>query len=294
MTDTIRFLDYLTLRSAVTACVEQITQGSEHIKPLHRYFAMRLVLEGGFYPDEVTPHPPFRYEKRGKHHALLLDEAAGSNSEQTVLGGVKSKKIDVVVTKPAIGPVLALSFKATQNAFRNLTNRMEEAIGDCTNLHLRYPSLVYGFYHVILANRSSQIERHRLVREQNDVSIADDGTVMPTIRRYLLAMESLANRKTQWEDPSAYEGVAIHLVESAPTVVGRTYEPVAEESILSPVGFFDKLLRLYDDRYPYVTESISGITRAEWDWKSPLFADIVHRTGLELENALGYPVRIAA
>jgi hypothetical protein len=35
-----------------------ITQSQEHIKPTHRYLAMRLVLEGGFDPDEITPHPP--------------------------------------------------------------------------------------------------------------------------------------------------------------------------------------------------------------------------------------------
>src|SRR5437773_3159741 len=116
----IPFIEYLNLTAARRACVEGITQSSEHIKPLHRYFAMRLVLEGGFLPDEVTPHPPFRCEK---NHRLVLDESIGSKSEQTVIGGVKTKQIDVVVSKHNIGPVLALSFKATQNAFRNLTNR---------------------------------------------------------------------------------------------------------------------------------------------------------------------------
>jgi hypothetical protein len=36
----------------------QGTQSQTHIKPLHRHIAMRLVCEGGFLPEEVTPRPP--------------------------------------------------------------------------------------------------------------------------------------------------------------------------------------------------------------------------------------------
>ena len=32
---------------------------AKHIKPLHWYIACRLVLEGGFNPDHITPRPPF-------------------------------------------------------------------------------------------------------------------------------------------------------------------------------------------------------------------------------------------
>src|SRR6266511_4250491 len=53
--------------------------------------------------------------------------------------GLKSKAVDVVVTKEANGPVLAISVKGTGNAFWNLTNRMEEAIGDSANLHITHP-----------------------------------------------------------------------------------------------------------------------------------------------------------
>ena len=38
-------------------------------------------------------------------------------------------------------------------AFRNLTNRMEETIGECTNLHITYPALVFGYLFLIRANR---------------------------------------------------------------------------------------------------------------------------------------------
>src|SRR5205823_6136819 len=142
------------------------------------------------------------------------------------------------------------SFKATQNAFRNLTNRMEEAVGDCTNLHLRYPALVYGFYHILLAIRPSQIGSHPLIRDSKDISIADDGTIEPQVLRYLRAIEALCDRKSQWEEPSAYEAVGIEFIESAPTVVGQLYGAIDVDSPVHGEGFLKRLLDSYDFRYP--------------------------------------------
>ncbi|XIA62358.1 hypothetical protein ACFIOY_22445 [Bradyrhizobium sp. TZ2] len=36
------------------ATFEEATQSQRHIKPLHHYVACRLVLEGGFLPEEIT------------------------------------------------------------------------------------------------------------------------------------------------------------------------------------------------------------------------------------------------
>jgi hypothetical protein len=33
------------------------TQSARHIKPLHWYIASRLVLEGGFHPEDAEHHP---------------------------------------------------------------------------------------------------------------------------------------------------------------------------------------------------------------------------------------------
>ena len=43
--------------------------------------------------------------------------------------------------------------QSMNGAFRNLTNRMEETIGECTNLHITYPALVFGYLFIIRANR---------------------------------------------------------------------------------------------------------------------------------------------
>jgi hypothetical protein len=130
------------------------TQSAGHIKPLHWYVACRLVLEGGFDPDDIKPRPPFIIgSKRYGLPKLIFDPTAARGGEATVLGGLKTKNVDVVVTRRGIGPVLAISCKGTTGAFRNLTNRMEELIGDCTNLHISYPTLVLGYLHLLRANR---------------------------------------------------------------------------------------------------------------------------------------------
>jgi hypothetical protein len=88
------------------------TASQEHIKPLHWYIACRLCLEGGFNPDEITPRPPFRIARASSGAARQVIEYApelGGSGEQTILGGLRTKKVDVVITKPGIGPVIAIS-----------------------------------------------------------------------------------------------------------------------------------------------------------------------------------------
>jgi hypothetical protein len=47
------------LENAARTFVEAAsTESAEHIKPLHRYLAMRFVIEGGFDPASIMPRPP--------------------------------------------------------------------------------------------------------------------------------------------------------------------------------------------------------------------------------------------
>jgi hypothetical protein len=138
---------WLTLREALKAFVLGLPshQSARHIRRMHWYVACRLVLEGGFHPADITPRPPFRVEKqatKGIVKAFLhYDGAQAGSGERTVLGGLKTKNVDVVVSLDGIGPCVAVSMKGTLNAFRNLTNRLEEAVGDCTNIHISYPGV---------------------------------------------------------------------------------------------------------------------------------------------------------
>ena len=152
---------------------EGTTQSQQHIKPLHWYVACRLVLEGGFHPDEIKPRPPFTVTRRRGRHLLDFDPGTATGREATVLGGLKTKNVDVVISKDGLGPVLAVSCKGMTGAFRNLTNRMEETIGECTNLHLTYPALVFGYLFVIRANEApdaAALENSRSGRGSGEAS----------------------------------------------------------------------------------------------------------------------------
>lgn len=260
-----------TLNDALTAFVKNESghQGAAHIKPLHWYVATRLVIEGGFHPDDVTPRPPFDIERQGKRRILHYAESKASGEERTVLGGLKTKNIDVVVTKDGIGPVVAVSMKGTLGAFRNLTNRMEEAVGDCTNLHISYPALVYGFLHVLRANHEDD---HI---PPNDVVVLKTGQVAEPIRRYCEVMSRLAGRNDIRDVTTKYEAVSICLVDPRDKSVGeiiRDFSPA--EGLLDVDNFFERLYQQYDQRFVYAAPLLANKTRRlEWDAKSPAVTD---------------------
>jgi hypothetical protein len=263
----------ISLRDALRAFVEaEATQSQLHIRPLHRHIVERLVIEGGFRPDDMSPHPPLRIEVygsgRGLRHRLVYDETAARTGDQTVLGGLKTKDVDVVISHRHVGPCLAVSVKGTFNAFRNLTNRMEEAAGDCTNLHIAYPALVYGFLHVMRANRAEDVTK------PNDIAIQNDGTIVQAIQRYHDAMSRITNRADMRNDVSRYEAVAIALVHPRGDNVAEVVDdfPLAS-SPLAFGRFFEKLYASYDLRFVYSAPALEAETRRlEWDPESPVLA----------------------
>lgn len=263
--------EWLTLQQALEAFVLNATghQGQGHIRPLHYYVASRLVVEGGFHPSEITPHPPFRVIERSGRKILEYHPDSAGSGERTVLGGLKTKAVDVVVTKPAIGPVIAVSMKGTLGAFRNLTNRMEEAIGDCTNLHISYPALVYGFFQVLRATRAGPGV------EPNDACVLPNGSISELIVRYHDVLCRLEGRLDLRDETTKYEAVSLTLVK--PDEPGRGI-PLANfppaTSPLSLPGFFSKLYRAYDLRFVYAAPKLEPVTsRSVWDESSPALAD---------------------
>jgi hypothetical protein len=255
----------LNLSSALEAfAIAKSTQAQEHIKPLHRYLAMRLVMEGGFHPDEIKPHPPLAAKKVGKLFTLHFDNASETDQEQSVVGGLKSKAVDVVVLKPGVGPVLAISVKGTIRAFRNLTNRMEEAAGDATNMHIMYPGLVYGFLHLL---KGSDARKAKF--KTNDAAITASGKILSSIHRYHNVLLALAGRKLIRDEGSRYESVAIGMVDPHEKC-GALHDTFPDTT--SPLHFsrfFDNLLAIYDLRFPYVATSVKGLERLVWSPDSP-------------------------
>jgi hypothetical protein len=248
-----------------------------------------LVLEGGFLPEEIMPRPPFQARKaagKGLRGVYILDhdESLGGTGERTVLGGLKTKSIDVVVSKNGVGPCLAISAKGTRKAFRNLTNRMEEAVGDCTNIHVSYPALVYGFWHILRVTRPGRIGKNTpgfLKPDKDgksicmeDVSVTRSGEPMRGVRQYHDVMGRLTGRADLRSDPSRYEAVALLMVEGRarhPVEVFNTYPPL--QSPLHSTTFFGTLLRQYDLRFVYGAPSLSETRRRYWHPESPALAD---------------------
>jgi hypothetical protein len=256
-----------------------IIQAQGHIRPLHWYVTCRLVVEGGFLPDNVTPRPPFEAVKQGRLARLAFRPDLASSAESTVFGGMKSKNIDVVVSLRGIGPVLAISCKGTVGAYRNLTNRMEEAIGDCTNIHAAYPALVYGFISLIKGNTGP-------VASGNDIAIDSNGVVVTAIRRYHLALANLSGRKWLRDDPSAYEAAALVMVDMTDPGKGVVYDKFPEPGSTAHFStFFRTLYTRYDERFVYNVPDLLSVTlRREWTADSPALKDFA-------PTAYGYEAR---
>lgn len=253
------------------------SQSQAHIRPLHWHVACRLVVEGGFHPDDIVPRPPFSVRRSRGGHLLVHDPESAAGGELTVLGGLKTKDVDVVVSKPGIGPCVAVSIKGTLKAFRNLTNRMEEAVGDCTNLHISYPNLVYGFLHVIRANREGPLApeaAHFLKADDagsvaaNDIAVRRDGEVVESIGRYHDVLLGLAGRDGVRNEISRYEALALAMVEPESRTVVADWPSAA--SPLRMEKFMDAVYRAYDQRYVYAAPKLAKrTTRLAWRADSP-------------------------
>jgi hypothetical protein len=283
-------------------------ESAKHIKPLHWYVACRLVLEGGFDPDDITPRPPFKVTLRRGRALLSYDPALGGSGELIVLGGLKTKNVDVVVTKPRIGPVIAVSCKGVTKAFRNLSNRMEETIGECTNLHITYPAMVIGYLALVRANRTIEDvheapdlaeeddaavegEPEEIAPDQiptqprpalveriaaNDIAVLPSGATTEGIIRFHLALSEMTARRGIRDEISRYEAMSLALIEprgAQPGAVFQGFPP--EDSSLRLERFFQTLYQRYEERFVYGAPLLAdrGITsRLEWAPESPVFA----------------------
>jgi hypothetical protein len=236
----------VTLEDAIQhLCGTASVQSQAHIKPIHSHLSHRLVLEGGFAPEWLHPAPPYRGVPR-TNFEYGLDRLAGEpdTTEIRILGGIKAKNLDVTVFHPTIGPVVGISVKNTGTAFRNLTNRMEEAVGDCANVHMMYPGFVFGFLSLIKFASTSDIERA-------DATFDRSGGPLPHLRRYHDVLVSLSGRGSITDPAMRYEavGLLIYQCEGRKTRIYREYPPRG-----SPVhysNFCEQLYRLYDLRFSY-------------------------------------------
>ena len=260
------------------------TQASKHIRRLHWYVSCRLVIEGGFDPEYILPRPPILVERKGTRSILHHDPEIAKGGERPVFGGLKTKDVDVTVMIPAVGPVLTISLKGISKSFRNLTNRMEEAVGDCTNLHMAYPALVCGFWQLLRANEedypdgAGSIKLVDGVYDRDDVSILSGGRPTDKVARYSRALERLSGRNDLRESPSTYEACALTVVQCRGTPAEtRVYSAFPRRDAgLDPNEMFKRLYSCYDRRFVYLAAKLEKHTKREtWDPESPLLVDTV-------------------
>lgn len=258
------------------------TQSQQHIRPLHDYVTSRLVLEGGFHPDQLVPHPPLRVIQTAGGNRIVYDSSRATRAEATILGGLKTKNVDIVVVKDGIGPVLAVSCKGMTGAIRNLTNRLEETIGECTNIHISYPALVFGYLFVMRANQPGD------GIASTDVAIDDQRQPVDAVVRFHYALGAMTDRVGIRNDLSRYEAVAMAMIEMHSERIGELLENYPPGG--SPVNFkrfFEMLYRRYDERYVVSAPQLAKSTRRlEWSRDSSVF-------GSEEYSDLDYDARLA-
>lgn len=182
---------------------------------------------------------------------------------------------------------------------------MEEAVGDCTNLHITYPAMVYGFVSVLRANQQDEEIIEDALEElepedappgkklkANDIAILKGGEPVEVIIRYHAALRELTGRRGIRDDLSRYETIAVAMVESNIGTPGKVldhFPPV--DSPLRIEEFFQAVYLRYDERYVYAAPDLKKITRRrEWSKRSPLFNDPTHAAFLE---SVGYLPRLA-
>jgi hypothetical protein len=252
---------------------------------------MRFVIEGGFDPASIMPRPPLAGAFRDGKWWLSFESSRVDEKEQVVLGALKSKRIDLVVAKAGIGPVMAVSVKGTSRAFRNLVNRTEEAIGDCANIHIMYPGLVYGFVHFLKVTDPGDKGL-----KPNDISLDETRDAVPAIKSYAKVLEGLTARRLVRNDYARYEAVGLALLHvGGPKTQQSSLQTFPKPgSPLSLNALVNTLYQVYDLRYPYTytDPSLRGLARIEWDPQSSAIRALGGTEGLS--QALGYSARISA
>ena len=186
-------------------------------------------------------------------------------------------------------------------AFRNLTNRMEETIGECTNLHITYPAMVFGYLFIIRANRAAAVVAELAADERvpartlaaNDIAVQRGGEPVESILRFHAALRELTGRRGIRNDGSRYEAVALALIETTGAGTGEVlagFPP--HDSPLRLDQFFQALYLRYEERYLYGAPELKAVTqRLTWSPTSPVLSQT--ESGVIGFPALDYAPRLA-
>ena len=262
-------------------------QSADLVDSLRWYVPSRLVIEGGFDPDRIRPRPPITVDRNRHGSFLSHDPDAAKPGRRTLPGALKAARPDVTVTIPAIGPVLALSLEGmedvavTRGRVPEITGGLERIAGACVNVHMIYPALVYGFWHVLGASQSQDLVPAALPDTVGRPGDHGDharrsGELAAEVRRYHDALARLSERDDIRDAPSRYEACALTLLEYGAGhhdgIPNSDYPPPG--SLLDYNRMFRRLYAAYDHRFVNSTTALRRTTeRRAWHRDSPLLAD---------------------
>jgi len=164
-----------------------------------------------------------------------------------ILGGYVDKELDVSLQSDTSGPLLAVSVKSQMSSIAsNMKNRFEEYVGDATNLHSRFPLLVFGF--LMIVPYAVYDASGNVVEEV----INPSGQPTATAQRIKSILQGVTGRVEPTSLPGTYEEAALLVLDftATPVAVHPTFPEPA--SNLRIDDFFDRLVRRYCQRNPYL------------------------------------------
>lgn len=209
------------------------------IAPLHEYCAyeLRRAVHRGKQLPAAYIHPaapPSAIESRKR----IKTAVSKKPKRLRILGAYMPKEVDVAIVPPNSGPLLAISCKSQMSSIiKNTINRFEEYVGDATNLHTRFPMLVFGFLMLVPA-----------VKETWSGGQPTDG-----LARIAALLERANARQKSDEPPGGYDASALLFVDfsgKSPRLMPFP-DPTGQAS-LRIENFFDRLASLYFERNQFV------------------------------------------
>lgn len=205
--------------------------------------------------DAVTDN--LRDLRTGRIQELLNKEC---NKEFSVYGAYIRKNVDICAHTENSGPLIAISVKSMMSSIsKNSINRFEEYVGDATNLHTRYPMLVFGFLIVIpvlVKGRNSglaQLPKGNSDRESEEFTFEVEGDVLrPTqVARKIERMLSGVNERATITSPSgSYEAACLVAADFSCDPPKILEDFPAKDSNLRVEDFFEKVVELFNKRNP--------------------------------------------
>jgi len=160
--------------------------------------------------------------------------------EPTIFTSHKPKDIDVAVIEEDNGPLIAISVKSQMSSIaKNFMGYYENLIGDVIGLHDKFPFLVVGMLYLLPL---------KIIRKNSEGKLRTESYDLVKIEELFRAV---SNRK-DWDDrPSKYEHFAMLIVDfekDPPQIVNN----IPVDKSLRIEDFFDKLLRTYKERNPFL------------------------------------------